>query len=245
MPNTDRERLVPAPASPHDPAAPQGRYSVSKPGSLATRVAAYQRRRMYAAFLKASGIEADDTVLDVGVTSDQSHEHSNYLVAWYPHKGRITAIGVEDARHLADWYPGVTVCRGSGLDLPFADASFDWVHSSAVLEHVGNAANQTVFIREMRRVARKGIFLTTPNRWFPIEFHTVLPLLHWLPKGWHRRVLRGIGQDFFAAEENLNLLSRGELRRFAHTADFEQPAVRSVSLLGWPSNLLLMATKSA
>jgi hypothetical protein len=29
-------------------------------------------------------------------------------------------------------------------------------------------------------VARRGFF-TTPNRWFPIELHTKIPLLHYLP----------------------------------------------------------------
>ena len=24
-------------------------------------------------------------------------------------------------------------------------------------------------------------FITTPNRWFPVELHTCLPLVHWLP----------------------------------------------------------------
>jgi hypothetical protein len=26
------------------------------------------------------------------------------------------------------------------------------------------------------------VFLTTPNRWFPIEVHTRLPFVHWLPE---------------------------------------------------------------
>jgi hypothetical protein len=40
---------------------------------------------------------------------------------------------------------------------------------------------QQAFVREALRVGRR-VFLTTPNRWFPIELHTRLPLVHWLPK---------------------------------------------------------------
>lgn len=42
-------------------------------------------------------------------------------------------------------------------------------------------------------VARRGIFLTTPNRSFPVEFHTQLPLVHWLLKPTHRAIFRLLG----------------------------------------------------
>ena len=124
--------------------------------------------------------------------------------------------------------------------LPFADGSFDYVHSSAVLEHVGSFDNQVAFIAEMWRVARKGIFATTPNRWFPVEFHTVLPLVDWLPKPAFRALLRAIGKGFFADENNLNLMSAGSLARAAERA----VRVESEALAGWPTNLLLIGRKS-
>ena len=86
------------------------------------------------------------------------------------------------ARFLEQMYPGVRFLIADALNLPFSDGSFDYVHSSAVLEHVGSAANQKRMVAECLRVARKGVCLTTPNRWFPVEFHTQLPLVHWLPK---------------------------------------------------------------
>ena len=86
-----------------------------------------------------------------------------------------------------------------------AGASFDVVHSSAVLEHVGSSENQKQFIAELVRVAKRAVFLTTPNRWFPVEFHSVLPLVHWLPKPWFRSLLSRTSYRFFALEENLNL----------------------------------------
>jgi hypothetical protein len=218
-------------------------YNVAAPDSLPVRIAAYQRRKMYAAFLAATGIGDDDSVLDVGVTSDRSYDHSNYLVAWYPHKRRVTAVGLDDARFLVELYPGTAFVRADGRDLPFADASFDYVHSSAVLEHVGSAARQAQFLRELWRVARRGLFVTTPNRWFPVEFHTVLPLLHWLPPPTFRRVLRAMGKGFFADENNLNLMTPGDLAAAARAAGIVRFAVDSVSLAGWPTNLLLIARK--
>ncbi len=218
-------------------------YSAARPGSLALRVAAYQRRKMYAEFLESLAIPPGATLADVGVSADRSYDHSNYLVAAYPERDRITAVGIDDASFLESLYPGVKFVQADGRELPFPDNSFDYVHSSAAVEHVGNAQMQARFLHELWRVARRGVFVTTPNRWFPVEFHTVLPLLHWLPVDLHRRLLRGLGHDMLSREENLNLLSTGTLSAAARAAGMTRFRISSVSLLGWPTNLLLIAHK--
>ena len=90
------------------------------------------------------------------------------------------------------------VCA-DGRALPFADGSFDLVYSNAVIEHVGDAADQRRFAAEHRRVGRHWA-LTTPNRWFPVEAHTHAVFRHWRP-AWRAR------QTTFT-----QLLSRRELR---------------------------------
>ncbi|HEX4025930.1 MAG TPA: methyltransferase domain-containing protein [Steroidobacteraceae bacterium] len=220
-------------------------YNVAKAGSLPVRIAGHQRQKMYRAFLEL-GIEPTDTILDIGATSDRSYEHSNYLEAWYSAPERITAVGLdEDADFLTNRYPGLEFVVASGCSLPFADKSFDFVHSSAVIEHVGSRDCQTAMLSEAHRVARRAVFLTTPNRWFPVEFHTVLPLVHWLPAGLFRAILRAVGRDFFASERHLNLLSARQLRRMAEVAGFPETAeVRGVRLCGLVSNLLFVLRKS-
>jgi hypothetical protein len=217
-------------------------YNIAKAGSLPARIAGKMRRQMFDMFLRKSRVSASDTILDVGATSDRTYDHSNYFEAWYPYKDRITAVGIDDASFLEKLYPGLTFRQANGLNLPFSDNSFDFVHSSAVLEHVGCRANQRRFVTELYRVSRRGLFLTTPNRWYPIEFHTVLPLLHWLPPRVFRSVLLVIGREFFAKEENLNLLGRGDLAEIAGGAGLRKFAI-DVVYLGMPSNLILIATK--
>jgi len=225
--------------------SPNAQYNVAAPDSLPVRTALHQRRKMFAAFLAAARPGEDDTVLDIGATSDRSYEHSNYLEAWLPNPRRITAAGIDPgAIFLEDQYPGLRFVEADGRDLPFPDGSFEHVHSSAVLEHVGSRDAQAKFLAECWRVARSTVFITTPNRWFPIEFHTVLPLVHWLPAPLFRGALRAMGRDFFAREENLNLLARADLLRAARQAGMRNVSVASVSLLGWPTNLLLIARKS-
>mgnify|MGYP000879382996 CR=1 FL=1 len=221
-------------------------YNVARPGTIPVRIAAYQRRRMFDRFLSAHALpDPAAAILDVGVTSDRTYEASNYLEAWYPFKNRITASGIDDAAFLSEIYPGLEYVRADALNLPFDSGAFDFVHASAVIEHVGSFANQARMIGECARVARKGFFITTPNRWFPIEFHTVLPLIHWLPKPAFRRAMRRLGRDFFADEANLNLMSARELLQAANEAGVGSRfdiVVESVSLAAWPSNLLLIGT---
>jgi len=218
---------------------PNAQYNVAPAGSLPVRVAAHQRRKMFGRFLADTGVAADETILDVGVTSDRSYQASNYLEAWYPHKNMVTAVGIDDASFLCTQYPGMRFVVADGLKLPFRDQAFHVVHSSAVIEHVGSLTRQRAFVAECCRVARRAVFITTPNRWFPVEFHTVLPVVHWLPKEAFRALMRRTGRGFFAEERNLNLMTASELSRAASANDGFQHEVTSVALAGWPSNLLL------
>lgn len=222
---------------------PNAQYNLAQPQSLSIRVATQVRRRMFAAFMQEFSPLASETILDVGVTSDQSYTSSNYLEALYPYKDRITAAGIDDASFLETLYPGMTFTFANALHLPFADRSFDLVHSSAVLEHVGSFANQAQMVEECLRVARRGVCITTPNRWFPIEFHTQLPLLHWLPKPLGRAIFRRAGYGFFAEEANLNLMTEAELGRIMARFPAYRYRFAPTRLWGWTSNLVLMIHK--
>ena len=92
----------------------------------------------------------------------------------------ITALGLHDGARFRERYPHIRYVRGDACALPFEDGAFDVVHSNAVIEHVGGRERQEAFVREALRVGRR-VFVTTPNRWFPVEVHTKLPLVHWLP----------------------------------------------------------------
>jgi ubiquinone/menaquinone biosynthesis C-methylase UbiE len=76
-----------------------------------------------------------------------------------------------------------------GTNLPFPDASFDIVVCNQVIEHVGD---QDKLIAEVYRVLRSdGIcYMATPNRLWPIEPHTSLPFLSYLPKSIANRYVR-------------------------------------------------------
>ena len=203
-------------------------------GGFATKVSWYARQKMFDLLMALANPSADTTVLDVGVTSD-CREDSNFFEKLYPYKDKITAVGMEDAAFLEEEYPGLKYVRSDGLSLPFPDKSFDLVVSFAVIEHVGSRTQQQAFVRELCRVG-KTCCITTPNRWYPVEFHTAVPLIHWFPPSWFRALLKLLGKHFFAKEENLNLLSEKEVLKML-PADAEV-YTRHFRLLGLISNLL-------
>ena len=154
------------------------------------------------------------SILDVGVTCDQEHDESNFFEHLYPHKTKLTCVGIEDGSFLEKKYPGITFQKiKSDEPLPFADGQFDIVYSNAVLEHVGDRKSQRVFVAELCRVGRR-VFLAAPNRLFPVEHHTALPLLHYLPNSVFRKIAKILGLAFWADEKKLNLFYPWKLIEF-------------------------------
>jgi hypothetical protein len=70
-------------------------------------------------------------------------------------------------------------------DMPFPKGYVDFALANAVIEHVGQEAEQQAMVNEITRVARTWV-ITTPNKWFPIESHTSVLFLHWFP-AWARK----------------------------------------------------------
>jgi hypothetical protein len=203
---------------------------------LASRISVRQRTKIYAKFVSSMPPNPRARVLDIGVTSDDQYQESNYFERLYPYKDRVVCVGTEDGSYLEVKYPGIKFIKVEPhKPLPFEDGEFDISFTNAVIEHVGDRDSQRAFVLEMLRVSR-GFFLTTPNRWFPMEFHTAIPLLHFLPPRAYRRVLAALRQTHWSEEANLNLLDRRELRDlFPEDSNL---VMDGVHLLGMCTNLI-------
>jgi hypothetical protein len=138
-----------------------------------------------------------ESILDVGVSKFTDTPNENFFLTRYPYLDQVTGVGLFPIPDIAERFPGLTYVQADGRRLPFRDRQFDIVHSNAVVEHVGAYEDQRAFVHELCRVAESG-FITTPNAWFPIETHSKLPLVHWLPaKKTTARLMERLGHGSF------------------------------------------------
>ena len=202
------------------------------------------REKIYKNFnKKISNFKLVNKILDIG-TSPVDNEYQNYLIHKYPYKRKITCVSNVKLNKIKQRYPEIKTLQCDGRDIPLKNNSFDIVISNATIEHVGNKRNQTKFIEEAVRLSKKLVFISTPNRYFPIDFHTLIPLIHWFPKKIHRFILKKIGLDFFSKESNLNLLSDNELSNICENLKIKNYSINKIRILGFCTNLVLSINKS-
>ncbi len=179
---------------------------------LADAISLRSREHKLRLFLDELQPTPDTSVLDVGADELGFGEGAgcgtlNFFEERYPWPERITALGLHDGEGFRARYPGIPYVQGDACDLPFEDGAFDVVFSNAVIEHVGGRERQRRLVSEAIRVGRR-VFITTPNRLFPVEVHTRLPLVHWLPDALAHRAYRAAGKEFAT---DVQLLSRRSL----------------------------------
>src|SRR3954453_5169482 len=207
-----------------------------------TALSVHFRRQRMRRFLREFSITPRTRILDIGGTPDCWE-----LIAERP---RVTLLNTPRAK--ADLRGAAAWVAGDGRALPFLDRSFDIVFSNSVIEHVGDAASQARFAREIARVGR-AYWVQTPNRWFPVEQHLLTPLVHWLPKQWQRRLVPRFTvwsafvrpsadrRAFYLAHylDEVRLLSAGEF-----AALFPDARVIRERVCGWTKSLVAVRAQS-
>jgi hypothetical protein len=182
-------------------------------GELAARASLWNRRRKLALFMETMRPGPETRIVDVGVgdtpfgTEPGVAATHNFFEALYPWPGQITAVSDVPLPNFGQAFPSIRTVVANGLELPFADDEFDLAFSNAVVEHVGGRQDQRRFVAELCRVAPR-VFVSTPNRWSPVETHTLVPLVHWLPRPRADRAMHALRRDNW---DGVELLSKAEL----------------------------------
>lgn len=138
----------------------------------------------------------------------------------------VTAVDVVDNRLAHEGYEYLQV---EGVELPFADASFDVVITNHVIEHVGDSKTQHRHLEEVHRVMNPlGIgYLAVPNRWMLTEPHFKLKFLSWWPHAWRTPYLRVMHKGTYYDCEPLQMR---QLERMLAAAGF---SYRNLCIEAW------------
>jgi hypothetical protein len=225
-------------------------YSLNK--RLAYRKRDEWHSRRADLFLELMRPAAGARVLDLG---GQDGEFMQRVAARADLRVTIADIG-EAALERARSRGFETVTLREGEPLPFSDGGFDVVFCNSVIEHVtlpkedcvskrfanrdwvsASLRSQEAFAREIRRVGR-GYFVQTPHRAFPVEAHTWLPFVGWLP---HDATVRLVGVTDrvwvkHCGYVDWNLLGEREMRRL-----FPGARIHVERVLGLPKSLIAYA----
>ena len=168
-------------------------------------------------------------VLDVGVEGQERRVPDNLFLKTFRYPGEFyTGLGINDLTDVAARHPDKRFKQYSGRRFPFGDHDFDWVFSNAVIEHVGDGEMQLQFVNEMLRVG-KNVFFTTPNKYFPIETHTNIPLAHWHDGLFYCLV----GRRPLVTENSLYLFSNRRLEKLMKQSNAKQFEIHRNRIFGY------------
>jgi hypothetical protein len=202
-----------------------------------------KRKEMKEVIIQHLNNEKFSEALDIGTTNDLENESSNYLIKNLPNITLYRSISNQkiENKFFSKSLNKSILSEFSAIEIQ--DFKSELVISNATIEHVGKFENQIKMVENIIKLSKKFFIINTPNRYHPLEFHTKLPLIHWLPKKIHRKLLSLTGFTYSAKEENLNLLSKNELRIILNRFDFIEYTILNIKFFGFISNYIVIGKK--
>jgi len=181
--------------------------------------------------------------LDIGTTLDLENESSNLIIKSLENIKNFKCISdqeIESSFFIKKLKKSITENFSKE---EIEEFSSDLVISNATIEHVGSFSQQQKMVNNIINFSKKLFIIITPNRYHPIDFHTKIPLIHWLPKSIHRKILNILRMPFYAKEENLNLLDVNEIKKLLSFNDVTYK-INSIKLLFFKSNFIIIGEKN-
>ena len=180
--------------------------------------------------------------LDIGTTIDKENESSNFIIKNLENINYFKSISDQE---ISSSFFKKKLKKSITEDFSneeLKEFASDLVISNATIEHVGNSFQQRKMINNIINLSKKLFIISTPNRFHPIDFHTKIPLIHWLPKSIHRKILNFLGMSFYGKEENLNLLGKKEIENLLNFGNITYEIVH-IKLLFFKSNFVIIGKK--
>lgn len=207
---------------------------------IAKLVKAYSKRardKRASVFRNAFLIDGNTTILDLGSETGSNIHSVLQGTHFKPKNIYIADIDSSLIEKGAKSYGFVPVLISESEQLPFEDGFFDIVYCSSVIEHVTvpkeqvwslysgkefkdrSLKRQKAFAKEIQRLGKQ-YFVQTPYKHFPVESHSWLPFLSWLPRRMLIPVLK-ITNSFWVKKTSPDwyLLNQKEMSRLFQDAN--------------------------
>jgi len=181
-------------------------------------------------------------VLDIGTTNDQLNPSSNIIIKSIKKFRKYKSIS--DQKIISNFFSKKLKksITSNFSQKEINQFSSDVVVTNATIEHVGGRKNQKKMINNIIKLTKKIFIITTPNKFYPVEFHTKIPFIHWLPNLIYRKILSYLGLSFYAKEKNLNLLSKRDVKKMLDHQKIKYE-IKFVKLFFLKSNLIIIGKK--
>lgn len=195
------------------------------------------RETRAATFRRHFQLDATTRVLDIGSETGENIHLVLRETKVKPENVFIADIEAEAMEKGREKFGYQTVLLDETGKLPFADGAFDLVYCSSVIEHATvakekiwettgeeefkNAAweTQRFLANEIRRVGRQ-YFVQTPARSFPIESHSWLPFVAFLPRPRLIKTMRAANRFWIKkTAPDFNLLDARQMKRLFPDAE--------------------------
>jgi SAM-dependent methyltransferase len=140
---------------------------------------------------------------------------SGHISGYFSRRNDVIAADITDQR-VAGQPNGMRFVLIESERLPFEDASLDIVLLNHVIAYVPDQAS---LMREVHRILREGgiCYFALPNRNFPLEVHSKIPFIHYLP----RPLFSAIFKRVMRTDQPVYPLSYGKILRLINAAGFK------------------------
>lgn len=204
-----------------------------------------KRNEMFELFKNKLSKISVNSFLDIGTTEENLLKSSNFFVKKFKYIKIKKSISDQDIdkKNFNHFLKKSITSNFESQELALFKS--DLVISSATIEHVGSFENQKKMIENIIGLTNKIFFITTPYRFYPIDFHTKIPIIHMLPKKIHRSILNLFKLEDFAKEENLNLLDITDIKDLLKSINSRNFKIKilNIKLFGIISNLIIYGKK--
>lgn len=176
-------------------------------------------------------------ILDFGVSSSKNSDSNPFVKYFIKKKYKsLYGCGLDNISDVKNNLKDLKYKKiKPNKKLPYKDNYFSISISHAVFEHLGSFKKKQFYLSELLRISKK-VFITVPNRYFPVEHHSNIPLLGYLPSKLIYKILVFFNYNLFNSEKTLTFNSINDfhliIKKLINTYNFNYSINYTGLLLG-------------